>query len=251
MALGLPQIIEAAYVLFGPYTVGATLDVCKVCCVSDAEEQELLRTPLRVVSAAVLNAGYLDSASSGSEREHWELKHFLPRLLELVTQFDFPMHSTEITFCRLKLHPSAGWLPAEQTLLQNFAEAFFAECLGQYPVPGSTSLTEMVIMFGLGHFDLTPLLAAWAAARSLSSALHTKDFVLEELHSDQAGHYTLQNAFSEPHINAAVSAWLRQAAVRQQLAQQLAYHLLHDATLDDETLTALSSAYELLQANLI
>lgn len=28
----------------------------KACCVSDAEEQELLRTPLRAVSAAVLNA---------------------------------------------------------------------------------------------------------------------------------------------------------------------------------------------------
>ena len=56
MAPVLHKIIDAAYELFAPYTVGPALDVCKVCCVSDAEEQELLRTPLRAVSAAVLNA---------------------------------------------------------------------------------------------------------------------------------------------------------------------------------------------------
>ena len=250
MAPMLYQIIDAAYKLFAPYTVGATLDVCKVCCVGDAEEQELLRTPLRTVSAAVLDAGYFYSARSGSQREHWELKHFLPRLLELVTQFDFPMHSTEITFSRLELHRPTEWLPTELALLQTFAEVFFAECLGQYPVPGGTSLTEMVIMFGLGHFDLTPLLATWAAARSQSSALHTKDLLLREVHFGRTGQYRLHNPFSEPHIDAAVAAWLSEAAVPQQLAQQLEPYILHDSTLDNETLTGLSRAYEVLQASL-
>lgn len=35
----LHDLIEAAYVLFAPYTLGATLSVCKVCCVNDAQEQ--------------------------------------------------------------------------------------------------------------------------------------------------------------------------------------------------------------------
>ena len=251
MAPTLPQIIDAAYELFAPYTVGATLDVCKVCCISDAEEQELLRTPLREVSAAVLDAGYFYSARSYSEREHWELKHFLPRLLELVAQFDFPMHSTEITFSRLELHRPAQWPAPERALLQTFAEVFFEGCLGLYPLPGGTSLTEMLIMFGLGHFDLTKLLAAWAAARSPSSALHTKDFLLLEVHFGQASLHELQNPFSEPHINAAVAAWLSKAPVPQQLAQQLEHHILHDSTMTDDSLTELSQAYEVLRANLI
>ena len=250
MTPALPEIIKAAYELFAPYTVGSTLEVCKVCCVSDAEEQEVLRTPLRTVSAAVLNAGYYYSARSGSEREHWEMKHFLPRLLELVTQFDFPMHSTEITLSRLELHRTTQWPVPEITLLQTFAEAFFAQCLGQYPLPGGTSLTEMLIMFGLGHFDLTRLLAAWAAARSQSSALHTAEFLLQEVHFDRVGHHRLQNAFSEPHINAAVAAWLNEATVPQQLALQLEHHVLNNAALDDATRSELSLAYEVLQVDL-
>jgi hypothetical protein len=250
MAPVLSELIDAAYELFAPYTVGPTLQVCKACCVTDAEEQELLRTPLRTVSGEVLNAGYFYSAYSYSEREHWEMKHFLPRLLELATQFDFPMHSTEINLARLELHRSAAWPAPERALLQTFAAVFFAQCLGQYPLPGGASLTEMLIMFGLGHFDLTPLLSAWAAARSQSSALHTKDFLLHELHFDHKGHHRLQNPFSEPHINAAVAAWLSEAPVPAQLAQQLEHHILHDSTLNDATLSELSLAYEVLQVDL-
>ena len=250
MAPLLQEVIDAAYELFAPYTVGATLEVCKVCCVSDAEEQELLRTPLRTVSGEVLNAGYFYSAYSYSEREHWEMKHFLPRLLELVAQFDFPMHSTEITLARLELHRHAAWPASERALVQTFAKTFFAECLGQYPLPDGSSLTEMLIMFGLGHCDLTPLLAAWAAARSQSSALHTKDFLLHEIQFGRAGHHKLQNPFSEPHINAAVAAWLNETSTPPQLAQQLEYHILHDSTLDDAALSELSLAYEVLQVDL-
>ena len=246
----LPEIIDAAYKLFAPYTVGATLEVCKVCCVSDAEEQALLSAPLRTVSGAVLNAGYFYSARTGSEREHQEMKHFLPRLLELVTQFDFPLHSTEITLSRLELDRPIQWPAPERALLQTFAEAFFAQCLGQYPLPGGTSLSEMLIMFGLGRFDLTRLLAAWAAARSQSSALHTTEFLLQEVHIDRAGHHRLQNAFSEPHINAAVAAWLNKATVPRQLAQQLEHHVLNNAALDDATRSELSLAYEVLQVDL-
>ncbi|MBF9221631.1 hypothetical protein [Hymenobacter ruricola] len=249
MAPGLHEIIDAAYQLFAPYMLGSTLDVCKACCVTDAEEQELLRTPLRTVSAAVLDAGFFSSARSGSEREHWELKHFLPRLLELVAQFDFPMHSTEITFSRLELHRAAQWTDPERTLLQTFAEVFFVQCLGEYPLPGGASLTELLIMFGLGHFDLAQLLAAWAAARSQSSALHTKDFLLREIQFGRVG-LQLLNPFSEPHINTAVAAWLNEAAVPQQLAQQLEYHVLHDSALNNDTLNELSWAYEVLQTAL-
>ncbi|MBO2008712.1 hypothetical protein [Hymenobacter negativus] len=247
----LPALIDAAYELFAPYTVGATLDVCKVCCVSDAEEQRLLGTPLRTVSAAVLDAGYFSSARSGSEREYWELKHFLPRLLELVTQFDFPMHSTEITFSRLDLHLPTQWTGPERALLQTFAEVFFARCVGQYPLPGGASLTELLIMFGLGHFDLTELLAAWAAARSSSSALHAKDFLLHEIRFGRANQHRLQNPFSEPHINAAVAAWLNTAGVSQLLAQQLESQLLHDSDLSNDELNELSWAYEVLQTELL
>ena len=43
----LEEIIEYSYKLFEKYTIGSTLDVCKRCCVSDADEAILINTPLR------------------------------------------------------------------------------------------------------------------------------------------------------------------------------------------------------------
>ena len=50
---------------------------------------------------------------------------------------------------------------------------------------------------------------------------------------------------------AAVAAWLNEATVPQQLAQQLEHHILHDPTMTEDSLAELSQAYEVLQANLI
>lgn len=97
----LETLMEEAYSLFAPYTIGSTLCVCKACCVTDAEEQALVAAPLRQVSCELLQYGYFDSVCYHSDREHWELKHFLPRVLELVSQFEFPRFTPEVLFDRL------------------------------------------------------------------------------------------------------------------------------------------------------
>ena len=86
----LHRIIEAAYELFALYTLGTSLDVCKVCCVTDKDEQLLLTTPLRETSRDMLSNGYFCSAHGHARQENWEMKHFLPRVLELVSEFEIP-----------------------------------------------------------------------------------------------------------------------------------------------------------------
>lgn len=103
----LPKIIEDAYEVFAPYVVGATLDVCKACCVTDAEEQALLPVLLRDVPNRLLNSGYPASAFGHSDQERWELKHFLPRLLGLISQYNFPRFTPEIMLSRLDLRELA------------------------------------------------------------------------------------------------------------------------------------------------
>jgi hypothetical protein len=244
----LPAIIEDAYTLFASYAVGSSLAVCKVCCVTDADEQELLRTPLRQVSAAVLEAGYFTSARAGTAQERHELKHFLPRLLELVTAFEFPVHSDELAFRCLDLGCTSEWPLPERILLQEFALAFFEQCLNQYPLRTGVSLVELLIMFDLGQFELSALLAAWAAASSQSSALHLKDLLLHEIRFKHTSQLALENPFAEKRLAAEMENWLRQPEIQQQLLKQLEHYIMQDSTLDDARMSELSWAYEVLRA---
>ncbi|MBC8082049.1 MAG: hypothetical protein H7Z21_02455 [Hymenobacter sp.] len=241
------DLIRAAYDLFAPYTIGRTLEVCK-CCVSDAEERELVQTPLRAVSRDLLQRAYYESARGYSAQELWEMKHFLPRVLELVSGFEFPCHSTEITFTRLDLHQPTGWTAPERALLDAFALAFFEQCLGRYPLPGDEPLSNLLLMFGLGRFDLAPLLRAWAAADSRASTLHFTDFLLHEAIFAANQRVRLRNAFSEPFVNEAVAAWLHDETVQDGFAQRLESCLLSNPALDEATVRDLSGAHDLLRA---
>jgi hypothetical protein len=239
------DLIEAAYVLFAPYTLGATLSVCKVCCVSDAQEQALLRAPLREVSRQVLSDGLFTSAQDHSDQERWEMKHFLPRVLELATRFEFPVHSVEITFSRLKLDQPAHWPAAERQLLATFARTYFEACLARYPLPDGNQLTDIFIMFGQAHFELTPLLHSWATANSTTSLAHLADLLLYELEYTPPKAVKLRNPFATPHVDQQLRAWLSDPDVRATLGAQMEQVLLYQQ-LPDEEATHLSWAYDVL-----
>lgn len=241
----LHDLIEAAYVLFAPYTLGTTLCVCKACCVSDAQEQALLRTPLREVSRQVLSDGFFASARDYSDQERWEMKHFLPRVLELATQFEFPVHSVEITFTRLDLDQPPHWPAAERQLLVAFARTYFEACLTIYPLPDGHQLPDIFLMFGLAPVELPPLLHSWATANSLSSLAHLADLLLDELDDTPPKARRLRNAFSTPHVDQQLQAWLSDRGVRATLVAQVAQALVYQQ-LPDEEATRLSWAYDVL-----
>lgn len=241
----LHDLIEAAYVLFAPYTLGATLSVCKACCVSDAQEQALLRTPLREVSGQVLSDGFFVSARDNSDQERWEMKHFLPRVLELATQFEFAVHSVEITLLRLDLDQPAHWPAAERQLLAAFARTYFEACLALYPLPEGHQLCDILLLFGLAQFDLTPLLHSWATANTPTSLAHLADLLLDELDNTPPKALKLRNPFSTPWVDQQLRTWLRDPAVRATLVANVEQALL-DQPLPDEEATRLSWTYDVL-----
>lgn len=241
----LHELIEAAYVLFAPYTLGTTLSVCKACCVSDAQEQALLRTPLHEASPQVLSDGFFGSARDNSDQERWEMKHFLPRVLELATQFEFAVHSVEITLLRLDLDQPTHWPAAERQLLATFACTYFEACLALYPLPEGHQLCDILLMFGLAQFDLTPLLHSWATANTLTSLAHLADLLLDELDNTPPKALKLGNPFSTPSVEQQLQAWLGDPNVRATLVGQVEQALL-EQPLPDEEATRLSWAYDVL-----
>ena len=258
----LQTIVREAYALFAPYTIGRTLDVCKLCCVTDAEEKELVETPLAAVSADLFARAYYASARSHSESELWQMKHFLPRVLELVGDYEFPTHSAEITFWRLDLNQPDWWTAPERELLAAFALAYFRQSLARYPLPMGESLDVLLVMFGTAHFDLEPLLQVWASQPGLTAVLHLKDLLLRELRLNTLSGPSLTNAFATRPVSDTICNWLRRDAPRAFFTEAIERVLLREdyqlgeaeavlLSLDDDAEAAkLSLDYELTQLSL-
>lgn len=236
----LEEIVEKSYKLFESYTIGQTLDVCKRCCVSDADEARLINTPLRAVSSSVLRSGYFESARAYSDRELWEMKHFLPRVLALVSNFDFPTVSVEEVFLRLELHKPEYWTNEELQLLQDFSVEFFKKCLLFYPYsPDGDDLSSYLTMFAVANFQLKPILDAWTNAESIESTLQFKDFILYSFNPQN------QSTF-ETSFNKTISNWLSDASVKKRFSIKIDQILTENKNLDLDTLQELNLLRELI-----
>lgn len=87
MIRDLQEIVDESYDLFGRYSVSNSLDVCTACCVSPGEMKALLNRRLREILSETL--GVWNDAAKSDRPDLREFKHFLPRLLDLVSQFEF------------------------------------------------------------------------------------------------------------------------------------------------------------------
>ncbi|GGD60194.1 hypothetical protein GCM10011514_25170 [Emticicia aquatilis] len=241
----LEEVIEKSYKLFESYTIGQTLDVCKRCCVSDADEARLVNTPLREVSSSVLRAGYFESARAYTDRELWEMKHFLPRVLELVSNFDFPCVSVEEVFLRLELHQPKRWTSEELQLLQDFSVEFFKKCLSYYPYsPDGDDISTYLTMFGVAHFPVRPILDAWTNAENTESTLLFKDFVINEFNYQTSSYFETQN--ENETFNEIVSNWLNDAAVKSKFSIKIDSILAEHQNLDADVIQESRLVKELL-----
>ena len=240
----LEEIIEYSYKLFEKYTIGSTLDVCKRCCVSDADEAILINTPLREISSSDLRVGYFASARSYSYQELLEMKYFLPRILELVSNFDFPSVSVEEVFLRLALNSPECWTNEELQLLSDFSVEFFKKCLSYYPYsPDGDDISTYLTMFAVANFKVKPLLDAWVATENIESTLQFKDFFIQEF-NNQASTYFQSEEVEE--LNKTVSNWLNDAAIKNRFLGKIDKILSESSNLDAETIQELSLVKDLL-----
>ena len=243
------KLIEEAYRLFENYTVGKTLQICTFCCVTKEKEAELLKTPLRTIPSNLLDTAYYNSARNYSDRELWEMKHFLPRVLELVNNFDFPCHSTEIVFDRLDLDKTEKWTKEEIQLLTDFSVMFFKKCLTFYPCsPDGDRIETYLVMFGAANFDLKPILTEWENSQNIESLLQFKDFVIKDLQYSfkDLFPYKLTNAFSESFVDEVIINWLNNKIVKNKFSTRIENEIMENDNLDEKNIEELSMVYEML-----
>ncbi|MDJ0365636.1 hypothetical protein QMK33_10775 [Hymenobacter sp. H14-R3] len=151
---------------------------------------------------------------------------------------------------RLDLDQPAAWagpkLKPELELLAAFALAYFRQSLMQYPLPGGDSLESVLVMFGIAHFDLAPLLNAWATSDNPASLLHLKDLLIYWVEPEPDGSAQFTSPFATPVVSKLVASWLQNITVHSTFIQRLESWLLQGPQLSEKDAEDLSEAYEIL-----
>jgi hypothetical protein len=246
----LTEIIDNAYVLFSKHRVEIPLEVCtEGCCMKPEDENRLASLPVRQIPVDLLSE-YNDSAKPEKTRIS-EVKHFLPRYLDLIGQFQFPTHSTELSFTRLIPFDKSEWSTEELNLLGEFSKVFFKKCLSLYPIPSfSDSITTILIMFRGVDFDLKQLfdipllLKIWEGEQSLQSILHFRDLYFYGF--NQKHESKLSNSFGDKELGSILRTWMESETVRQIFAGNIEKLIVEKNCLLENDSTDLNLLYDII-----
>ena len=238
----LKETVEKAFQVFGKYKLGNTLEVC-LHCVTAEEVEPLLKTPLRQISGEMIFT-YYSSAQNYSEQELYEMKYFLPRVLELMTEFIFPYHSVEISLSRFNLEEN-NFDFEEKEILYEFAENYFAHCLETYPLPDFEEISSIIVMFGLAGFKLHRILEKWIEKFEKNYLLHLNDFFLNQVSYATRQTFILSTAFSTREINDEIFGWLEESKTKSTFAKNIEIAIAQNV-LEDSDEIQLSMLYEVM-----
>jgi hypothetical protein len=204
------NLIEKAYQTFAKYKLKEPVDVCTECCMSKSDAELLQNINLKDASKDLIYE-YNTGASTELTPIN-EVKYFLPRFMELALNFDFPSHSSELTFRRLEQHSHDEFEIEEKHLLKEFSETYFLECLRTYPLPDYETIDNIIVMLGKGNFDLDNIFKIWEVNITLESTLHLCSLYFDGFNGNPD--YKLDNPFADQITSEKTGKWLKGKALK-------------------------------------
>jgi len=212
----LDDLLETAYRTFAAYPAPESLGCqCPLCRLGESQSR-LKAMAVREIPDELLWRYHFSAHAEKTPVA--EIKHFLPRYLEIASRFQFEHFFTEVALDRLKL-ANGEWTDEERALLDKWAREFFVYCLSQYHdrdwapnAPYIENIVDIVIMLAHGNFDMQPLLDEWAKKQHLPALLHFKDLLLWGFDEDMS---TLENSFAadDSALCATLAEWARRPDV--------------------------------------
>lgn len=200
-----------------------TLDVCLGCCMDEKLEKEMRKLPLAALYRNHFYQ-YNDSAKSEVQPAN-EVKYFIPRMLELLSQGIDLHHSTEIYLDRIGRMPEGSLSDTERKALDDFALAFFTEGLNQMPfIEGGCFQRDdaftILLMFHIGGFDIDPLLDYWMQQNTGFATLHYAYATLWHFWQDGA-EIGMAFANDRPAFRQKMKAWITKPNHRDAFAERI------------------------------
>ena len=194
----LDEIVENVYRAFAAYPAPEHETYSGPLCRNPETQIRLKAMSVREIPDELLFQYHLAADVTAAPVD--EIKHFLPRYLDIVSRFQFDHFWVETALDRLTAANDA-WTEEEQSLLVEWAQAYFKQCLASYPDSKQgrprcviENIVDILIMLARGHFDVKPLLESWAGEGSLAALLHYKDLVLWGFNKNMT---RLENSFAD------------------------------------------------------
>jgi hypothetical protein len=221
-----PELIEAIenlYKIFESYRLRADTEPCP-CCHSSEDGARLRSKLLCKLGPKDLSKYAMDALYTwGTEND---FKHFLPRILELLTQADEVGRAfvpPESVFGKL-IYESwcstdwRNWPASEQAAISNYARAVWNAVLDSDPDELSTAAFDWLCAFAYAESDLSFYLDQWLAAGSANAhrnlaRMIVLDGVLNA--TGPGGGYWAERSEQWQQL----VDWLRRSEVKQKLAR--------------------------------
>ena len=245
----LKSLVEESYDLFRDFHVNKIRDSCTFCCIDKNEENYLINTPIRNISLESLSQ-YNDAAFSHRDFNSSELKHFLPRYLDIIKDLKSPSHSFELSLQRVKSYANEDlWDEKEINLINKFGELFLKKCLLIYPLNGDVfSIIDVLIMLWNANIDLKKLLSLWVENKEIESIFHFKDLIFNDIKFQYRRKLKINNPFSTEEFSSIICQWLALSKTRQVFSEKIEYFLLETSSLSEEDEEELSIFHEVINA---
>lgn len=242
--------IEEAYRLFASYSITPPLTVCDCGnCITGEEIKTLVSTPLRELSRDLIYT-YISAMFESEDKAIMELRYFLPRMLELLSQGEILYIDEGFSLSKCHFEHTHIWKEEEIAFMEHFAKAFFDEVLEGESSHLYSSAEDWLVCFGLSGLPIAPLLNSWLQQADKVMALY--DF--QELLSDSLrpiGIVFKHSYFKDkrPELNEQITTWLMSPHTQQTFLQATENLLLSDIVLEEEVLFSLENLYNQLRLN--
>lgn len=233
-------IINQAYNVFNYPKPTSITNVCTECCMPKDRARLLLTTTLNEIPLELLQE-YNDGAQAMCF-DRIEYSYFLPRYLELISQFQFTSAiDVSLSLKNLKFDCKEFWTDEKEVKsIHDFSIAFFEKCLKTKAFSDNTQLIEILNMFYVSGFDVNFLLAIWLADLNNYAVVH-----LEQLISDNFNYRGKMhtNGFVNSELNSILEDWIK--SNKQIVLTAIEKHII-SSVLQEEQLQKLSYLYDMI-----
>ena len=243
----LTPYIEEAYTIFASYSITSFLTVCDCGnCITGEEIKALVSTPLRELSRDLIDT-YISAMFENEDKAIIELRYFLPRMLELLSQGEILYIDEGFSLSKCHFEREDIWKPAERAFMERFAKAFFDEVLEEESPDLCDSVEDWLVCFGLSGLPIAPLLNSWLQQADKVMALYYFEEFLT--HSFRSVGIAFKHSYfkdKHPELNEQITTWLTASQTQQTFLQATENLLLSDIELEEEVLFSLENLYNQL-----